>query len=162
MLCHVAQAKTPVYTDAVKGPFAKITFQNESEMDAQIYLYKDGALCKQKRRIQFDNKAGSTVIKFNASKKIAFEYGLYAGKVGHCVYTISFTPTPNDHYLISARTTEEKTRHTQCHLQLIRMHPEGIYSRVDFEIRTPKAAYSDDEAHCEPVSKEQKRVFTDE
>ncbi len=154
-----AFAKPALYKEPSSGPTATITFQNESDMHANIYLFEQGLLCKQRRTISFNSSANLKKIKINSRRKIAFRYGLNRGRLGTCEYTISFTPKQNDNYLVSARTSRNKRK---CHLQLIRLHPQGIYSRVDFEIRRPKSAFRDKSAHCFPIEEKLKRVFTDE
>jgi len=155
----VILAKPIYYQGPESGATATITFQNESDMQAVIYVYEHGELCKRRRLLKFNNSLGFTKIKINSKNRIAFEYGLKRGKRKACVYTLSFLPTSNDHYLVAARTSRNKKK---CHLQLIRLHAEGIYSRVNFEIRRPRSSFSNKGAHCLPLTEQQKRVFTDE
>lgn len=159
IIASTALADNQVYREPGSGPMATLTFQNESLMKAQIYVFEDGKLCKGKRLVKVKGEYHLNKLRIDASRKFAFQYYLNQPGVGACIYMISFSPRQNDDYLVSARTSRNNRN---CHLQIIRLHPKGVYSLVDHEVREPRRAWSSSSAHCFPISESQKRVFTDE
>lgn len=152
-------AESKLYREPTSGPTATLTFQNDSLMKAKIYVFENGKQCKRKRFLKVKGAYHLHKFKIHAAKKFAFLYHLSKAGIGSCTYLISFLPEKNDDYLISARTSNNNRN---CHLHIIRLHPKGIFSLVNYEIRRARFTVNNEAAHCFPVSNNEKRVFTSE
>lgn len=138
------------------GKTALVTFQNETTMGTRLELYLDGKRCRHRRWLVIPRKTLKRTVRVRAKKELAFALQLVKGgknPYAACTYMVSFKPMTKQNYLISVRLSKDRKK---CHLQLIRLVPDGIYTLVDFDLRKWRDGGRDNGAFCTSYRKSMK------